>query len=55
MNNFSIKPYIPEGGDGFTLPSSNSSVSITILLLHSLLELSLNTLLNEYGLYAFSN
>ena len=30
MNNFSIKPYIPEGEDGFSLPSSESCVSIKI-------------------------
>ena len=45
MNYFCIKPHIPEGEYGFTLPSLDSSVSITIPLLHSLPELSLSALL----------
>ena len=45
MNNFRVKPHIPEGEDGFTLLALDSSVSITILLLSSLPELSLATLI----------
>ena len=44
MNKFRIKPNKPEGEDGFTLPSSDSYVSVTISLLHPLPELSLATL-----------
>ena len=36
MNGMCIKPHILEGEDGVTLPSLEYSVSVTILLLHSL-------------------
>ena len=36
MNKFHIKPHIPEGDDGFTHPSSYSSVSVKISFLNSL-------------------
>ena len=55
MNNFRIKPHIPEGEDGFTLPSSESSVSVTISFLNSLPELSLTTLLTAADSRAYSN
>ena len=55
MNNVCIKTHIPEGEDGFTLPSSNSSISVTILLLHSLLALSLDTLFTTAVFHASSN
>ena len=55
MNNICIKPHIPEGGDGFTLTSSESSVSFKILLLHLLPSLSLATLLTAAGFHAFYN
>ena len=49
-----IKLHIPEGEDGFTLPSFESSVSFTISLLHSLPALSLAALITEAGFHAFS-
>ena len=55
MNNIRIKPQIPEGEDGFILPSSYSSVSITISLFHSLTQLSLDTLITTAGFHASSN
>ena len=55
MNNIRIKPHVPEGEDGFTLTSSDTSVSITISLLYSLPELSLATLLIASGFHASSN
>ena len=45
MNNICIKPHIPKGEDGFIIPSSDSSVSVIILLLHSLPALLFATLL----------
>ena len=47
MNTFCIKPHIPEGEDGLTLPSLDSSISTTISLLYSVTTLSLATLLTE--------
>ena len=55
MDNICIKPHIPEGEDGFTVPSSDSSVSVTILLLNSLLELSLATLIIVAAFHDSSN
>ena len=55
MNNFSIKSHIPEGEDGFTLPSLDSSVSVTISFLNSLTALSPTKLINESGLQDSSN
>ena len=55
MNNNRIKTHIPEGEDSFTLPSSDSSVSVKISLLHSLPELSLATLLTAAGFHAYSS
>ena len=51
MNNIRIKPHIPEGEDGFKLPSLDSSVSVIILLLCSLPALSLVTLLTAHGFH----
>ena len=55
MNNIHIKPHIPEVEYGFTLPSSDSSVSVTILLLHSLPALSLAALLAVAVFHISSN
>ena len=55
MNKIHIKSHIPEGEDGFTLPSSESSVSVTILLLYSLPELSLATLPTTSRFHSSSN
>ena len=44
MNKFCIKPHIPEGEYGYTIPSSESYVSVKILLLYLLPELSLAAL-----------
>ena len=55
MNNIHIKRYIPKGEDGFTIPSLDSSIPVTTLLLHSLTELSLGTLLTAYKFHAYSN
>ena len=55
MNKICIKPHIREGEDGFTLPSSDSSVYVTILLLRSLPALSLATLITASIFHASSN
>ena len=55
MNNICIKPHIPEGEDGFTLPSSDSFFYDTISFLNSLSALSLATLITTAVLYASSN
>ena len=52
MNKIFIKTHIPDGEDGFTFPSLDTSVSVKISFLHSLLELSLDTLLTVASLYA---
>ena len=53
MNKIFIKPHIPEGG--FILPSSESYVYVTILLFHSLPDLSLSTMLTESDFHDYSN
>ena len=55
MNNICIKPHVPESEDGFTLPSSEFSVSVTILLFNSLSALSLATLFTAAVFHASSN
>ena len=55
MNNICIKPHVPESEDGFTLPSSEFSVSVKILLFNSLSALSLATPLSESGFSVYSN
>ena len=55
MNKVGIKPHIPGGEDGLTITSSESHVSVTILLLHSLKELSFATLLTAVRFCASSN
>ena len=55
MNNICIKPHIPKGEDGFKIPPSDSSISVTILLLNSLSVLSLITLLTAAVLDTYSN
>ena len=55
MNNVCIKPHIPECEDGFTLSSSDSSVSVTFLLFHLLPVLSLAKLLTAAVFHASSN
>ena len=55
MNKICIKPRIPKGEDGFTLTSSESSVSVVISYFHSLPELSFATLLTAAGFLASSN